>query len=161
VRTRRRQGEAPSLLMLDAGVVAYALVEEGVEYTGRLDLVVDGKHLGPVPRLAICQAILEDELFLCHCDDSWKVLGVTGGLPSLEEAIRTAERGYRGSANRWVLTGLTRLSASDLATESTRHLVCSFCGRGPKELDALIEARGARLCNHCLRDYASWLDSSV
>jgi hypothetical protein len=62
-------------------------------------LLVDGKELGRVPRLAIC----EDEkigVLLFHCNRSWTVLGCSGH-ESIAAAKEKAEWIYPGLAEHW------------------------------------------------------------
>ncbi len=61
-------------------VIAYALIDQSVTYTGNQYLFVDGHLLGPVQRVAICKSLnknIKDNLIL-YCDKNWNVLGLTG-----------------------------------------------------------------------------------
>jgi hypothetical protein len=93
--------QPPPAELDSANVLAYAVVDETVEYTGRITLYVDGKLVDPVPRLVIAhnQHVPHDYL-LFHCNSEWEVLGA-GGYASLAEAERSAEIAYAGISKKW------------------------------------------------------------
>jgi hypothetical protein len=65
---------APPPVLHCARLLYYAVLDSSVEFTGRSLLFVDGKELGPVPCLAICEG--EAETLLFHCSSDWSVLGL-------------------------------------------------------------------------------------
>src|ERR1700719_3065093 len=91
----------PPLLLANARVLEYAVLDDSVRYSGRSFLFVDGKELGPVPCLAICRESNNSGGLLLHCDWDWSVLGVAG-YPSSDEAKRRAEHIYPGVSTRWI-----------------------------------------------------------
>jgi hypothetical protein len=76
---------APPPVLCFARVLAYAIVDESVVFTGKQQVYVDGKLLGRVPCLALCQNVApdEDEIMLFHCDEQWNAVGVSGGETDL------------------------------------------------------------------------------
>ena len=77
---------SPDIVLNSTRVIAYALVDETVTYNERGNFFVDGKSLGAVPKLAICQNLDEEDIMIFHCDNEWNVLGATGGNRTVEEA---------------------------------------------------------------------------
>jgi hypothetical protein len=101
--------EAPREILEDATLVAYVIVPDSATFTGRLNLLVDGARLGPVPALAICRPQEAVGLMLLHCDASWEILGVQAWnapgvtpITSIEAMLEVAERYYSGLKAHWV-----------------------------------------------------------
>ncbi|MBD7923172.1 hypothetical protein [Xanthomonas bonasiae] len=93
--------EPPPEDLTGARVLAYALIDETNAYSGRTTLHVDGKLIGPVPRLAIALNNYEpDDYLLLYCSESWDVIGA-GGYASLAAAKQAADIAYPGVASRW------------------------------------------------------------
>ena len=91
-------------------VLAYAHDLADLRFTDVLKLNVDGKWLGRVPRLAICEWDFRPTLMLHHCDGQWNSLGVQAWERPGPERPRTVsdvmqrtECYYPGIANRWIL----------------------------------------------------------
>ena len=149
--------QPPPLVLDCARVVSYALVHD-IPYRRWGALIVDGKPLEHVPRLAICVNLAEDmALALFHCDDEWKVLGCTGG-EAIEELKERAEKNYPGVASRWVDLNTSvedALSYYDAAVGAEK---CSFCGKRPFEIEQWIEGNDARICGGCIEEFHGTLD---
>jgi len=69
--------EKPPSVLGDALVLAYAVLEASVTYTGKRPLFVgtpaEGiKELGPVPCLAITEDLETGKILLLHCDQGWE-----------------------------------------------------------------------------------------
>ncbi|QXE86079.1 hypothetical protein KP003_17205 [Geomonas nitrogeniifigens] len=94
----------PPRVLYGASVLAYAEVDDSIEYVERGCFFVNGKLLGPVPRLAICKLPDETEILVEHCDSEWNSLGVQGGFRTVEEAKARVERSYQGLMNKWIDT---------------------------------------------------------
>jgi hypothetical protein len=92
--------DAPPSVLDRAKVLAYAILDASVKYTGAVTTIFAGRSIGPVPRLAICRNDDEVEVLLFHCDEQWQVLGA-GYFSTIEHAIEGAERQYRGSTEKW------------------------------------------------------------
>jgi hypothetical protein len=87
----------------DSMLLCYAVLDDSVGYTeGHRLFFIDGKEIGRVPCLAICQDKDSSLLTLYYCDKDWKALGVATDYQSVEAAKQRAERIYPGSAARWV-----------------------------------------------------------
>ena len=136
-------------------VIAYAVLDSTVQCSGKQTIFVDGKLLGPVPKLALCENLGGDlkDILVFHCNDDWTVLGVSGAKP-IEDAKASAERAYRGITPKWVATNVTEEEARTWIKENCDLMVCSFCDRLPGDYEQLIESKsGARVCNHCIDEH--------
>ena len=105
----------PPAVLEGARVIEYALVDETIQFTGRLRLYVGDERLGAVPRLAICEQLADHVLLLMHCDEDWNVLGVQAWngpaspeIVSIEYIKQCAEGFYSGISAHWKRTGSAR-----------------------------------------------------
>src|SRR5215469_9853539 len=88
--------------VLDGGrLLAYAIVDGSIVHTSKSTLYVDGKLLGRVPKLAICQSQDTTETLLLFCDEGWNSLGAVA-CASMDEARKRAESEYRGIESKWI-----------------------------------------------------------
>ena len=157
---------APPPVLAGTRVLEYAIVDETVVFTGRLHLYVDSQRLGPVPRLAICQAFDSDELLLFHCDDAWETLGVEawngpddGQTGSIEDVKRSAENYYSGISSHWIALSVTLEQARAIhEEEEEQEFACAFCGKGPDELRSVFRGPQANICGDCVRKLYEMLD---
>jgi hypothetical protein len=136
-----------------AQVIAYAVLDRTVRWTGRQVLLVDGKPLGPVPRLAICRNLFGDlkDFLIFHCDSRWNVLGIAGA-PTLRDCMLRSERWYEGVSKRWVRTNTTkRLAERWLRAECASH-ACSMCRKLPAEADGMFSKGAVNFCFSCVRE---------
>src|SRR6266404_6227603 len=126
---------APPPVLCFARLLAYAIVDESVVFTGKRQVYVEGKPLGRVPCLALCQDVApdEDEIMLFHCDEQWNVLGVSGGETDLEAAKADAEVAYRGIAAKWIDTSISSEEARRWLEQQYPQDLCSFCAQRPSE----------------------------
>jgi hypothetical protein len=145
---------APPPAIDSARVLAYAILDDSVQWTGRQKLTHDGKEVGPVPCLALCQNAWGDweQIHIFHCNGDWEVLGA-GGAPTIEEAKASAERSYRGISPKWVFVNTPREQAREWIRKESADALCSFCDRIPAEMDKLISGKSATICNHCAAKY--------
>jgi hypothetical protein len=147
--------DAPPPVLDRARVIAYAIVDDSVQWTGRQKLFVGENELGPVPRLALCQNVSGDlkDILIFHCNEQWEVLGCSGG-PTIEAAKASAERAYKGITATWVDTNVTEEQAKAWIKENCQEIACSFCGREPGEFDQLVEDKtgSVRICNLCIEE---------
>lgn len=65
----------PPGVLDSARVLEYLVIGKKVQFAGQSLLFVDGKELGPVPCLAICEEKDSGGVLLCHCLNDWTVLG--------------------------------------------------------------------------------------
>lgn len=87
----------------DRALLYYAVLDESVGYTkGHGLLFVDGKEIGKVPCLAICQDKDSRTFTLYYCDRDWSLLGVAADYKSIDAAKHRAELIYPGLAARWI-----------------------------------------------------------
>jgi len=127
-------------------------VDDTVIHTGKQTLYVDGQPLGPVPRLAICQNLGDGAINLFHCDESWGVLGASGG-DTAEETKRSAERAYKGITQKWQATGVSREQAQQFQDDLMGGLMCSFCGKRPEQIQSLVRSAYAAICDECISSF--------
>jgi hypothetical protein len=81
----------PPFLLDSARVVMYAETGGRASYTGKITIHANGKWLDPVPRIAICEDLVDGDMLIFHCDDAWNVLAA-GGAKSLNEAQHCRNR---------------------------------------------------------------------
>jgi hypothetical protein len=123
-------------------------------------LYVDGKLLGAVRRLAICQNVFGDDkdFMLFHCNDDWEVLGVSA-RPTVEENLDNAERWYEGISPKWVYTGITEETAAEYLRKEGADSSCSFCGKIWCQVDIIFGSTEAdtpddsRICSSCIEEF--------
>jgi hypothetical protein len=144
----------PPLVLGSGRVVAYAIVDGHVRWTGLQRLYAGDELLGPVPRLAIVQNIFDEDYFLLLCNSDWEVLAVTSGSDESEIKSR-AERWYCGISRNWVQTDTTRKDAEDFLRLQDQGSYCSFCGKHAIQTDAtfssgLIGTPGVNICSDCV-----------
>jgi hypothetical protein len=150
-RTKPKAASPPPVVD-GARVLAFANVDKSVAFTDSGSLLVDGKPLGKVPCLAICEAD-DGAVLLMFCDKKWSSLGVVG-CASLARAKTRAEQDYVGISRKWIKASVTRRAAKQYLESLYRNQRCSFCGRTPLEVGQIIGGREARICDLCVRDLA-------
>jgi len=93
----------PFICMNDRVLLYYAVLDESVGYrAGHRLFFVDGKEIGRVPCLAICQERESNKFTLYYCGGDWGLVGVAAGYESVEAAKARAECIYPGSSTRWI-----------------------------------------------------------
>jgi hypothetical protein len=133
-------------------VLQYAVVG-AIAFVGKTSVFVDNWEVGPVPHLIIAQSLRADGFELGYCDASWQTVGSAGGLRSVGEAKRRAERNYPGIRGAWKATRVSKADALAYERNLWRGHECNFCGRIPPEFDAWISQRKAVICNLCIREF--------
>lgn len=142
--------DQPPQIIDSAKVLKYAIVDNSVEFTGRLRIYVDGKLLGKVPKLAICQNYKSKDYLLFFCNKKWKVLGVAG-YKSINETKQTAEETYRGITKKMVTVAKPNVFKNwpgDLGP------ICSFCRKTMFEgMMRLFRGKNAYICDKCVNKF--------
>ena len=93
--------ESPPPVIDAARLICYAQTEQGIDFTGRICLLVDGVRVGRVPRLAICKNLCDPgDFLLLFCTAAWESVGAIGAN-SLESLLIKAEVGYSGISALW------------------------------------------------------------
>src|SRR5262249_37449937 len=111
----------PPAILDSAQVLFYAELDASVRYMGGAFVLIGGKIIDPVPRLAICHNLYDDDVLLFRCDDEWNVLGA-GGYGTVEKAQAAAEAAYAGVGGKW--QKFRPLTPQEIATiEDTRRFV--------------------------------------
>jgi hypothetical protein len=167
VRLARTLGVMPSIrppppVLDSAQVIAYAVLDKSVIWTGRQSLFVDGEPLGSVPRLAICRNLFGDpkDYLIFHCDNRWNVLGIASA-PTLRECKVRAENWYEGVSRCWTHTHTTKQQAEKWLRAECAGSACSFCARLPAETDGFFSKRGVNVCFTCVKTMHSALPNTT
>jgi hypothetical protein len=140
---------APPPALACARVIEYAVLDKSVGYVGRTLLFVDGKELGRVPCLAICEEKKPPGVLLFHCTRKWDVLGCSAHS-SMSEAKQRAESVYPGLFPRWVNPHVTRKQSERYLDKLFAGQSCSFCNKRPDHVQQLIRKDKVTICNHCI-----------
>lgn len=133
-----------------------------MKYEERQTLFVNHELLGRVSNLALCQVLDETEFTALHCNRNWEVLGIAGGYKSLAAARSKVERSYHGVETKWVSTGYTKEDATSYLKELFKDDCCTFCGRNPLEVSAMVQAKTpigdeVRICDQCVNEFYDFL----
>ena len=130
-------------------------MEGTVQFSGRTLLFVDGKELGQVPCLAICENKKLAEVLLFDRDSGtpW-----AARHPSVAEAKARAEGIYAGISTRWVEAGVSEQTAEACLNDQFGNERCSFCGKRPDEVDPMIlkedqRKHEVRICDRCINEF--------
>jgi hypothetical protein len=148
--------KAPSPLLGGSYVVAYAHVDDSVQFKQTYTLNVDGQWLGAVANLAICQEFDTHEYAIQHCTEEWEPVGIAAGYESREEAMRRIELSYHGIHTKWVDAAISFEEAQLLRDAALRAESCSFCDKTPLEVSKMVAVTTpgeARICNHCIDEF--------
>jgi ClpX C4-type zinc finger protein len=147
----------PIITVNDRVLLHYAILNDSVGYnSGHGLMFVDGKEIGRVPCLAICQDKNSPQFMLYYCDSDWSLIGIAS-YDTVAAAKRRAERIYPGSFACWIEAKFTDDDAKRYLDEQFSDLQCSFCGKRPNETDSpFFEGNGnARICADCIRRFNS------
>jgi hypothetical protein len=147
--------EVPPPVLDYARVLAYAMVPPDALYVERRTLYRGSELIGRVPCLAICQNFGEDEVLMFHCDSDWKVLGVVGAARSVDEAKATIQMSYPNLAGKWLDLNVSEAQARAYLRTTFPDDECSFCERQLHEVKQLFVGENGRICDLCVREYAS------
>jgi len=133
-------------------VVAFAHADTSVRFEQRHTLNVGGKWLGRVSCLALCRSFEKAEFMIQHCSKQWEPLGIAAGYKSIEEAKQRIERSYHGITPKWRKQTVPRKTARAAYKAELKAESCSFCGRTPPEVTAMVGSK-TRICNHCVDSF--------
>jgi len=157
VAVRKKSAKPPPVLAC-CRVLRYAVLSSSVRYSGHSNLYVDGRELGPVPSLAICQPLDRAEILLCHCARDWTVLGAAA-YASIGEAKKRAEAIYPGVARAWVDARISKSQATAyLNSVVWKGMKCTVCGKRPDEISRMLEKGKVRICDSCIREFYRFLE---
>ena len=150
----------PPPVIDSARVIVHATVDKSVVYTGNLHLLVGGKRLGKVPKLAICKNMAggRKDFLILFCNDKWQSRGVVS-TATLKEAKQAAESYYAGISKRFVKMDVSERAARRWLEEKYPDLMCSFCGRLYFEFESAVSSKKATVCGDCIRAFAQQLES--
>jgi len=125
-----------------AKVIHYAFNHENIEFVNAIKLIVNGRRLGEVPALAICQS--NDKYVLIFCNAHWLNVGIIE-VSSIDEAKQIAETSYKGLS--WVVCK----SKTELNPSSWPKHVCAFCGKSSGEVFRVYSSDNSAICNECIQ----------
>jgi hypothetical protein len=129
-------------------VLQYAILNDAVEFSGRTLLFVDGRELGAVPRLAICEERKSGGVLLLHCTSDWTVLGCSAHKAVADAQVR-AERIYRGISSQWVNANVSPETFAAYLDELFDDQRCRTCGKRPDEVESMTQDGSTWVCNIC------------
>lgn len=135
-----------------ARVLEYVFIPLSNGYSGRTLLFVDGKELGRVPRLAICEEKSSGGVLLFHCDEEWNVLGCAR-YDSIARAKNKAEWIYPGLRPSWIESGVSEDEAERYLDEHFANERCSFCGKRADKVNQLFSKDSVFICDSCVEAF--------
>ena len=148
---------SPPPVLVSCRVLESALLGRKVGYTGHSDVYSDGREVGPVPRLAIVEALNGGEIMLLHCGRNWNVKAVAA-YASVKGAKQRAERIYPGVSDQWKKSGVSKAQAKAYLARAWKGMECSFCSRRPDQVQHLISKGSTRVCDVCVREFYGGLN---
>lgn len=157
--------QIPPPVIDSSRLLAFAINDEEVEFTDRINLFVGGAdsiaRLGEMPGLAICSDYANpEEVLLLFCNDEWEVRGVIP-FASVEEAKTKAERGYSGITRKWQDSPYSEEETNRYLREEYEvdpnsrwwEMICSFCGKDFFEEGQGLAGPKAAICRQCVEKF--------
>lgn len=141
----------PPITLCGCRVEQSAVCDRSFSFSGHGLLFVNGRDLGPVPRLALARE-RSGEVQLLHCDTKWNVLGVSVH-PDIRTAKKRAERFYPGISRAWRRTGYSQVQANRQLERIGANRTCAICRKPWWDVEGTIEVpkAGLTLCVGCVR----------
>jgi hypothetical protein len=131
----------------------YSLMPRTVGYSGKISILIGGKEVGRVPRLAIADSLREKGIYLLHCDKNWDLISLDGLFKSVTDAKRRAELMYPGVTRSWKKLTVSKREAMEIEKKIWKGQECSFCGRIPPEFERSLHSKSAQICNICVDQF--------
>lgn len=122
--------EEPPFLLDGALVLRYALLDIGAHGGEASGVVVDGiaLDLNTVRRVVIAQNLVDDAVFLMHCNDEWNTVA-TATYVDAAAAQASAAAAYGALAPKWIeFRELSQAQAREVAT--TRAFLREIAAEG-------------------------------
>jgi len=141
----------PPPVLAGCRVLEYVVRPASITRQRRTLLFVNDKELGTVPGLVIGEDLNSGDIALFHCGRNWNVRGVTTGV--LSELKADMERVYPGVSQFWRKGGVTRRQALAYLKRIWAGHECSFCQRLPPAFNRMINKKGVRICDICVREF--------
>jgi hypothetical protein len=155
LRARQRKAERsipkPPPVLDCARLLHYAVVEKSIVYSGRTLLFVDGKEVGRVPCLAICEYEGSKVVLLFHCKRDWRVIGCSAHK-SVSAAKKRAEGVYPGLSSHWREAHVTNQRAERFLNELFGNVRCIGCEKRPAQVGQLFTKGRALVCDSCVQE---------
>ena len=128
--------EEPPLLLDGARVLRYAHLEGAARREGRESVVVDGVPMdaATVSRLVIAENLVEDGVFLLHCNDDWSTV-MAAHYADAPAAVAAAGASYAVAPPVWIdFRELTPIEAREV--ETTRAFLRELAAEDPARWEA-------------------------
>ena len=155
--------EKPPPVIHSARTILYAVNDNSVQFTGRINLFVgdDLEKLGEMPLLAICENYCSPgDILLFFCNYEWEPQG-TIGFESVEAAKKKAEVGYKGINKKWVNAEASKDDLDKFLREVYEvdpdtewwKIECAFCGKDDSEVDRMLGSGNEKtyICDNCIK----------
>jgi hypothetical protein len=151
-----KRGLSPPPVLNGGRVLAYARL--GAPRLPSLEgtMFVGNKPLGRTSSLVITDAPnvpgrRAGGVLLLYCTRAWSLRGVAA-FTSVAHAKRRAERMFPGA--RWSGSRVTKARAERYLKTLWAGQECSFCGSRPDQVEKMVAARRARICDGCITEYS-------
>ncbi|HYL57364.1 MAG TPA: ClpX C4-type zinc finger protein [Candidatus Acidoferrales bacterium] len=154
--SQQRVPSEPPPAVSSQRVLHYALLDKDVGYnSGHGLILVDGRELGKVPCLVICQEAKTSKFLVYYCDIDWEASGCSAH-DSIAAAKTRAESIFPGSSAKWVEAHFTEEEVTRYLDEIWIDCRCSFCGKRPDQgVEAIFKGSGnARICDKCVAEFS-------
>jgi hypothetical protein len=155
----------PPPIIDSAKLIIFAVNDEDVEYTDRIDLHIGTSEngfvrIGEMPNLAITRTYYDNSFLLMLCDEEWDTKGLIQ-FTTIEEAQLKAERGYKGINEKWQESPYSQDEIDEYLRDVYEvdpksewwTMFCSFCGKKDSELEMLLQGKHATICKHCVKNF--------
>ena len=137
--------------ILDCAVVlAYAIHDDSVKYSGRTTTSHNWSLIGPdIRHSAICHNLTEprDYLFF-FCNEHWSV-EAAAGYDTVEEAEAFAMRTYSGIENVLVRTSYSGAEIEVALNDYWEGRRCALCQKWPHQTEHLAMRNNDWVCDEC------------
>ncbi|MEJ2169215.1 MAG: ClpX C4-type zinc finger protein [Desulfobacterales bacterium] len=155
--------DKPPPVIHSARTLFYAVNDDSVEFTGRINLFVGDnlEKLGEMPLLAICENYcVPGDILLFFCNEDWEPQG-TIGLDSVDAAKEKAEVGYKGINEKWVNAEASKEELNNYLRDVYEvdpdtewwKVECAFCGKDDSEVNRMLGSANEKtyICDNCIR----------
>jgi hypothetical protein len=146
----------PPPVLNGARVLAYATLGASRLPSSDGMMFVGNKPLGRISTLVITEkpsvpGRAGRGVLLLYCSRAWSPRGVAGHT-SVNGAKRRAEAMFSGSSAQWVPSRVTKAEAERYLNTVWAGQECSFCGTRPDQVQQMVAAKRARICDRCISE---------
>lgn len=140
-----------------AKVIVFAIVGPEHVFNTEKALWVGDVRVGRVPKLAIAEGLNDTGFLILFCDEQWQSIAIVDAK-SLDDAKLRLSAFYPDIEGAWQTAPYGPADVERFIEATYGDLRCSFCDRWPFQVAALFEARSARICDACVKEYRDQLD---